>query len=248
LLRAFRITDPAKEKKALGRKGSNITAQNRLDLLYDMDYIPLDAYNDIKLILEIRNKYAHNDIYTDFTSLNLPGNNQAYNSLKKIQIALEGEWALEKELNLKWGYVVNSALIFLSNLEKELISGMMEEFEKFLSHSIYLNLGIVFSEHYKSFSNEFAEKEFQMKDYINSLSEYIVIRRHEFGKSIDVKANPEYFPEIFKRRGTLQEYEQLSKKASKLSKNPPESQSPSSESPSGSPDDTPPPPPSHTQP
>lgn len=43
----------------LGRDGSFGTARARADLAYAMGAIPAEIYADIKLILEIRNKFAH---------------------------------------------------------------------------------------------------------------------------------------------------------------------------------------------
>ncbi|MFN7120342.1 MAG: hypothetical protein ACK4TA_26380 [Saprospiraceae bacterium] len=48
------------DSKSLGYRQSALSAQTKVDLLFDIDEISKDEYNSFKLFFEIRNQFIHN--------------------------------------------------------------------------------------------------------------------------------------------------------------------------------------------
>ena len=243
LKNAFRIIPSNKKLKAFGVGRQNLPAQSRLDILDDLGFLEKRLYDEIILVFQIRNKFAHLKECRTFLDLKkLDSGAEFLKTLsRKLDLAEELRNAEEGYI-LYWNFVVYFVIDELKLLNRELIAGMMDEFERYLASEIFKQFGPLLKNHDTLFFRQNKEVELDMAKYLNSLLSFIQLQYIELGKSIDVINKPELFEQIFKKRGDYEDYIAFSKMVSEPLTNHPESQSPSSESHSDLPGDTPSPP------
>lgn len=106
----FRIIKP--NSKTLGNKSSSLSFKNKIDLLFDLDDLSPDDYNQMVKFMEIRNQFIHNPNCNSFSLLE----NEAPETAKYLKSKFPNDIE-DKEIS----YVESFKLLYTHTLGKLLI-------------------------------------------------------------------------------------------------------------------------------
>lgn len=173
---AFRLY--AKKPKATGSNSSAITAKNRLDLLWDANFISPELHKSIDYIFQVRNKFAHLKECNNWTALRQYDNGKvALDHIKKeSNLSPQKSESDEEYLTKCWVEFVNGVNLQLDKLRFELIGGIHVEVLRFYSEVLLTkHLSDIFHQHHLDFINKHPQQRNNplLIEYLNKLGDKV---------------------------------------------------------------------------
>ena len=121
------------DSKTLGNKSSSLSFKNKIDLLYDIEDISKDNYNNCLKFAEIRNQFIHNPSCNSFSALE----NENKNLLNFLSKCFPNEISeMESSYNASFFKLWQSIMGALLILKIEYNKGAENEFRRYVSSEV----------------------------------------------------------------------------------------------------------------